>query len=131
MARVAEWTVTETSGRQHRVLVDRVPLLGVRVSVDRRRLERFDQTPETDRYVTSLAGHVLTVNAPRAANDQATLHVDGKPVLGTETTLPAPVVGTSDTTGQLSAAGTSSASSFCSDAARVAPGSIGSAALRS
>ena len=99
MARVAEWTVTETSGRQHRVIVDRVPLLGVRVVVDRRRLERFDQTPETDRYVTSLAGHVLTVNAPRAANDQATLHVDGKPVLGTETTLPAPVAGTSDATG--------------------------------
>jgi len=99
MARVAEWTVTETSGRQHRVLVDRVPLLGMRVSVDRRRLERFDQTPETDRYVTSLAGHVLTVNAPRASNDQATLHVDGKPVLGTETTLPAPAAGTSDATG--------------------------------
>jgi len=91
MARVAEWTVTETSGRQHRVLVDRVPLLGVRVTLDRRRLERFDQTPEADRYVASLAGHVLTVSAPRIANDQPTLHVDGKPVLGTETTLPAPL----------------------------------------
>jgi len=99
MAHVAEWTITEASGRQHRVLVDRAPLLGVRVSVDRRRLERFDQTPESDRYVTSLAGHVLTVNQPRVANDQPTLHVDGKPVLGTETTLPAPVAGATDVMG--------------------------------
>jgi hypothetical protein len=99
MARVAEWTVTEASGRQHRVLVDRVPLLGVRVSVDRQRLARFDQTPESDRYVRSLAGHVLTVNAPRVPNDQPTLHIDGKPVLGTETTLPAPVAGATDATG--------------------------------
>src|SRR6266566_4668639 len=87
MARVAEWTVTEASGRQHRVLVDRAPLLGARVTLDRRRLERFDQTPESDRYVTNLAGHVLTVNASRVTNDQPTLHVDGKPVLGMETTL--------------------------------------------
>lgn len=90
MARLAEWTVTEASGRQHRVQVERVPLLGTRVIVDRRRLERFDQTPESDRYVTSVAGHVLTVNTPRVANDQPTLHVDGKPVLGTETTLTPP-----------------------------------------
>ncbi len=99
MARIAEWTVTEPSGRQHRVLVDRAPLLGVRVTVDRRRLERFDQTPECDRYVTNLAGHVLTVNAPRLANDQPTLHVDGRPVLGTETTLAAPLGGAPDATG--------------------------------
>ncbi len=99
MARVAEWTVTETSGRQHRVLVDRAPLFGARVTVDRRRLERFDQTPESDRYVTSLAGHVLTVNTPRVSNDQPTLHVDGKPVLGMETTLPAPAAGAPDTAG--------------------------------
>jgi hypothetical protein len=99
MARVAEWAVTEASGRQHRVLVDRAPLLGIRVTVDRRRLERFDQTPESDRYVTNVAGHVLTVNAPRVSNDQATLHVDGKPVLGTETTLPAPISGATDATG--------------------------------
>jgi hypothetical protein len=96
MARVAEWTVTESSGRQHHVQVDRTPLFGASVSVDRRKLERFDQTPETDRYVTSVAGHVLTVNAPRLAHDQPTLHVDGKPVLGTETTLPAPVEGAPD-----------------------------------
>ena len=99
MARLAEWTVTETSGRQHRVWVERAPLLGTRVIVDRRRLERFDQTPESDRYVTSLAGHVLTVNTARVSNDQPTLHVDGKPVLGTETTLPAPAAGAPDTTG--------------------------------
>lgn len=99
MARLAEWTVTESSGRQHRVQVDRAPLLGTRVTVDRRRLERFDQTPESDRYVTSLAGHVLTVNTPRGPNDQPTLHVDGRPVLGMETTLPAPVEGAPDATG--------------------------------
>ena len=83
--------MTEASGRQHRIWVERVPLLGTRVIVDRRRLERFDQTPESDRYVASVAGHVVTVNAPRVSSDQPTLHVDGKPVLGTETTLPAPV----------------------------------------
>ena len=90
MARVAEWTITEASGKQHRVQVDRAPIFGARVTVDRRRIERFDQTPESDRYVTSLAGHVLTVNTARVSNDQPTLHVDGKPVLGTETTLAAP-----------------------------------------
>ena len=98
MARVAEWTVTEASGKQHRVLVERAPIFGARVILDRRRLERFDQTPESDRYVTSLAGHVLTVNTPRVSNDQPTLHVDGKPVLGMETTLTAPE-GTPDTGG--------------------------------
>ncbi len=87
MGHVAEWTVSEASGRQHHVFVDRPMLLGARVTVDRRRLDRFDQTPESDRYVTSLAGNVLTVVVPRASNDQPTLHVDGKPVLGTETTL--------------------------------------------
>jgi len=90
MARIAEWTVTEASGKQHRVSVERAPIFGARVILDRRRLERFDQTPESDRYVTSLAGHVLTVNTPRVSNDQPTLHVDGKPVLGMETTLAAP-----------------------------------------
>ena len=99
MARVAEWTVTEASGRQHRVLVDRAPLFGARVTLDRRRLERFDQTPESDRYVTNLAGHVLTVNTSRVTNDQPTLHVDGKPVLGMETTLPAPAAGAPDSAG--------------------------------
>jgi hypothetical protein len=99
MARVAEWTVTEASGKQHRVLVDRAPIFGARVTLDRRRLERFDQTPESDRYVASLAGHVLTVNTPRVSNDQPTLHVDGKPVLGMETTLAAPAAGTPDAGG--------------------------------
>jgi hypothetical protein len=99
MARVAEWTVTEASGKQHRVVVDRAPLFGVRVVVDRRRLERFDQTPDSDRHVTSLAGHVITVVIPRVSNDQPTLHVDGKPVLGTETTLPAPLAGATDAAG--------------------------------
>jgi len=99
MARVAEWAVTEASGRQHRVLVDRAPLFGVRVTVDKRQVERFDQTPESDRFVRSLGGHVLTVVIPRVSNDQPTLHVDGKPVLGTETTLPAPLAGASDATG--------------------------------
>jgi hypothetical protein len=99
MARVAEWTVIEASGRQHRVVVDRAQLFGVRVVVDRRRLDRFDQTPESDRHVTSLAGHVVTVVIPRVSNDQPTLYVDGKPVLGTETTLPAPLVGATDATG--------------------------------
>jgi hypothetical protein len=99
MARIAEWTVTEASGRQHRLRIERVPLLGVRVILDRRRLERFDQTPETDRFVTNLAGHVLTVNTARASNDQPTLHVDGKPVLGAETTLSAPAAGAPDASG--------------------------------
>jgi hypothetical protein len=99
MARLAEWTITEASGRQHRVFVERAPIFGTRVLLDRRRLERFDQTPESDRYVTSLAGHVLTVNTPRVSNDQPTLHIDGKPVLGTETTLAAPLTGAPDATG--------------------------------
>jgi hypothetical protein len=99
MAHVVEWTVTEASGRQHRVFVDRAMLVGARVTIDRRRLDRFDQTPESDRYVTSLAGHVLTVVIPRVSNDQPTLHVDGKPVLGAETTLSALVAGAPDTTG--------------------------------
>ena len=99
MAHVAEWTVTEASGRQHRVFVDRAMLVGVRVTVDRRRLDRFDQTPESDRYVASLASHVLTVVVPRVSNDQPMLHVDGKPVLGPETTLAAPVAGAPDGTG--------------------------------
>lgn len=99
MARLAEWTVTDASGRQHRVLVDRTPILGTRVTIDRRGIERFDQTPESDRYVTNLAGHVLTVNAPRLSTDEPMLHVDGKAVLGMETTLPAPVEGAPDTTG--------------------------------
>jgi len=99
MGHVADWTVTEASGRQHRVFVDRPMLLGARVTVDRRRLDRFDQTPESDRYVTSIAGHVLTVVIPRVSNDQPTLHVDGQPVLGTETTLPAPAAGATDATG--------------------------------
>ena len=98
MARIAEWTVTEASGRQHRVVVERTPVFGVRVVVDRRRLERFDQTPESDRHVTSLAGHVITVVIPRVSNDQPTLYVDSKPVLGTETTLPAPIAGATDAT---------------------------------
>lgn len=90
MARVAEWTVTEASGRQHRIRVDRMPILGARVTVDRRLLGRFDQTLASDRYVTALAGHVLTVTAPRGSSGQPTLDLDGEPVLGTETTLPAP-----------------------------------------
>lgn len=93
MARIAEWTVTEISGRQHRIWVERAPLFGTRVLVDRRRLERFDQTPESDRFVTSVAGQVLTVNTPRVSHDRPTLHVDGKPVLGSETTLTAPGTG--------------------------------------
>src|SRR5919204_1989245 len=87
MALIAEWTVHEPNGKQHRVAVERMPVLGVRVNVDRRRLERFDQTPDADRYVTSMSGHVLTVVAPRSSSDQPTLTVDGKPVLGRETTL--------------------------------------------
>jgi len=99
MARIAEWTITEPSGRQHKVLVDRVPIFGPRVMVDRRRLERFDQTPESDRYVTSVAGHVLTVNTARVSNDQPTLHIDGKPVLGTDATLAAETTGAPDPAG--------------------------------
>ena len=98
MANVAEWTVSEASGRQHRVVVRRALIFGTQVTVDRRALQRFDQTPESDRFVTSIGGHVLTVIIPRVTNDQPTLHVDGKPVLGTETTLPAPANAT-DATG--------------------------------
>src|SRR5438132_4987297 len=87
MGHVAEWTVTEAAGRQHHVFVDRSLIGGVRVTLDRRRLDRFDQTPESDRYVTRLAGNVLTVVVPRGRNDQPKLHVDGKPVLGKETTV--------------------------------------------
>src|SRR5438477_10355908 len=87
MGHVAEWTVTEAAGRQHHVFVDRSLIGGVRVTLDRRRLDRFDQTPESDRYVTSLAGNVLAAVVPRVTNDQQTLHDDGKPVPGTETTL--------------------------------------------
>ena len=87
MAHLAEWTVADAAGRQHHVFVDRSLIGGLRVTLDRRRLDRFDQTPESDRYVTSLAGHVLTVVVPRVSNDQPTLHVDGRPVLGPETTL--------------------------------------------
>jgi len=87
MAHVAEWTVIEAAGRQHHVFVDRSLLGGVRVTLDKRKLDRFDQTPDSDRYVASLAGSVLTVVMPRVSNDQPTLHVDGKPVLGPETTL--------------------------------------------
>lgn len=96
MAHVAEWTVIEASGRQHRIVVDRSLLTGFYTTLDRRRLNRFDQTPEVDRYVASLAGHVLTVVIPRVSNDQPTLHVDGKPVLGPETTL---VAAATDATG--------------------------------
>jgi hypothetical protein len=93
MARIAEWTVHEASGRQHRVLVDRMPIVGVRVTVDRRRLERFDQMPEADRYVASVAGHVLTVVVPRTSDDAPILSVDSKTVIGSDTTLPAPEAG--------------------------------------
>lgn len=96
MGRVAEWTITESSGRQHRVLVDRAPLSGVRVTLDRRRLERFDQTPVSDRYVARVAGHVVTAVIQRVSNEQPTLHVDGKLVLGAEATLAAPEAGASD-----------------------------------
>jgi hypothetical protein len=99
MANVALWTVTEASGRQHRVVVRRTLIFGAQVTVDRRALRRFDQTPEADRHVTSLAGHVVTVVIPRVSNDQPTLHVDGKPVLGTETTLPAPAADAPATAG--------------------------------
>ena len=98
MANVAEWTVTEASGRQHRVVVRR-SLFGAQVTVDRRAVQRFDQTPESDRFVTGIGGRVLTVVIPRVTNDQPTLHVDGKPVLGTETTLPASAAGALDTGG--------------------------------
>src|SRR2546426_361627 len=86
-----EWTVVEASGRRHVVGVGRNVFGGLSVSFDRKSLARFDQTPEADRYVTSVTGHVLTVSAPRASTDQPTLNVDGRPVLGSETTLSAPL----------------------------------------
>jgi hypothetical protein len=89
MARLAEWSVIEPSGKQHAVGVGR-NLLGLRVTLDRRVLQRFDQMPDADRYVASLAGHVLTVTVPRVSSDQATLAVDGRQVLGSETTLTPP-----------------------------------------
>src|SRR6267378_2405380 len=86
MARLAEWTVLEPSGRRHQLGVGR-SLFGLRVTCDRRTLQRFDQTPDADRYVASVAGHVLTVTVPRTSQDQPALSVDGRVVLGSETTL--------------------------------------------
>src|SRR3989441_2877592 len=91
MARLAEWTVFEASGQRHVVGVGRSLFGGLSVTLDRKTLARFDQTPAADRYVTSVTGHVLTVSAPRASSDQPTLSVDGRPVLGSETTLSAPL----------------------------------------
>ncbi|OLC20649.1 MAG: hypothetical protein AUH33_03280 [Chloroflexi bacterium 13_1_40CM_68_21] len=91
MARLAEWTIIEASGKRHVVGVGRNLFGGLGVTLDRKTLARFDQTPAADRYVTSVTGHVLTVSAPRASSDQPTLSVDGRPVLGSETTLSAPV----------------------------------------
>lgn len=91
MARIAEWNVFEASGQRHVVGVGRNLFGGLSVTFDRKSLARFDQTPEADRYLTSVTGHVLTVSAPRASSDQPTLSVDGRPVLGGETTLPAPL----------------------------------------
>jgi len=92
MARVAEWTVLEPSGRRHQLGVGR-SFFGPRVTLDRRALQRFDQTPDDDRYLASIAGHVLTVTVPRTSNDQPTLAVDGRSVLGGETTLTQPEAG--------------------------------------
>ena len=39
------------------------------------------------------------MNTARVSDDQPTLHVDGKPVLGAETTLPAPATGAPDASG--------------------------------
>ena len=89
MARLAEWTVTDPVGRQHPLVVERMPLFGLRVLIDRRRVERFDQTPESDRYVARIAGHVLTVAIPRVTGDAPSLSVDGKSVFGTEAVLTA------------------------------------------
>ena len=96
MARLAEWTVIEPSGKRHAVGVGR-NLFGLRVTLDRRVLQRFDQTPDADRYVASVAGHVLTVTVPRVSSDQATLAVDGRQVLGSETTLTPPEAAASST----------------------------------
>ncbi len=92
MAWVAEWTVLEPSGKRHRLRVGR-SLFGLAVTLDRNTVRRFDRTPDADRYVASLAGHVLTVTAPRASSDQPGLAVDGRAVLGSETTLTQPEAG--------------------------------------
>src|SRR5437667_11603118 len=92
MAHLAEWIVHEPSGKRHRLAVGR-GLFGLRVTLDRRILQRFDQTPDADRYVASAAGHVLTVTVPRASHEQPTLAVDGRGVLGSETTLTPPEAG--------------------------------------
>jgi len=92
MAHLAEWIVHETSGKRHQLAVGR-GLFGLRVTVDRRILQRFDQTPDADRYVASVAGHLLTVTVPRASHGQPTLAVDGRVVLGSETTLTPPEAG--------------------------------------
>jgi hypothetical protein len=96
VARLAEWTVIEPSGKRHAVSVGR-NLFGLRVTLDRRVLQRFDQTPDTDRHVASVAGHVLTVTVPRLSADQATLAVDGRQVIGSETTLTPPEAAASST----------------------------------
>ena len=92
MARDAEWTVLEPSGKRHRLRVGR-SLLGLAVTLDRNTVRRFDRTPDADRFVASLAGHVLTVTVPRASSDQPGLAVDGRAVLGSETTLTQPEAG--------------------------------------
>lgn len=92
VARLGDWSVLEPSGQRHLVGVGR-SLFGLRVTCDRRTLRRFDQTPDADRYVANVAGHLLTVTVPRSSNDQATLAVDGRPVLGSETTLTQPEAG--------------------------------------
>jgi hypothetical protein len=83
--------VTDPAGRQHALVVERRPLFGARVLIDRRRVERFDQTPEADRYVATIAGHVLTVAIPRVTHDPPSLSVDGKMVLGADAVLTAAV----------------------------------------
>jgi hypothetical protein len=87
MARLAEWSVLEPSGKQHRLSVDRKLLGGVGVTFDRRPLPRFDRPPDGDRYVLSVAGNLLTVVVPRSSGDQPALSVDGRPVYGTEAIL--------------------------------------------
>src|SRR2546427_6165547 len=92
VARDAEWTVLEPSGKRHRLRVGR-SLLGLAVTLDRNTVRRFARSPDADRYVVSLAGHVLTVTVPRASSDQPGLAVDGRAVLGSETTLTQPEAG--------------------------------------
>src|SRR3989442_5009062 len=89
---VAEWTVLEPSRKRHRLRVGR-SLFGLAVTLDRNTVRRFDRTPDADRYVASLAGHVLTVTVPRASSDQPGLAVDGRAVLGSEATLTQPEAG--------------------------------------